>query len=60
MEKKWKRPEYRSAVVKSPPTGETEIPNGHMEQFDRSIRHKSKQNDMNHTVDAETAGLVVR
>lgn len=35
---------YRPAIVKSPPIGEIEIPGDYMEELDRAIRRKTRQN----------------
>lgn len=36
---------YMSAVSKTPPVGKTVIPSSHMEELDRAIRQKVRQND---------------
>ncbi len=50
---------YMSAVSKTPPEDTIVIPSSHMEELDRAIRQKVRQNEAERAASVETAGKYV-
>ncbi len=48
--------DYLSAVSKTPPVNRIAVPSSHMEELDRAIRQKVKQNEAERVASIEAAG----
>lgn len=47
---------YMSAVSNTPPVALVAVPSSHMEELDRAIRQKVRQNEAEHIASIETIG----
>lgn len=47
---------YLSAVSKTPPVNRIAVPSSHMEELDRAIRQKVRQNEAERAASIEAAG----
>lgn len=50
---------YMSAVPNTPPIGKIAIPSSHMEELDRAIRQKVRQNEAERAASMEVAGKYI-
>lgn len=50
---------YKSAVSKTPPIGRIVIPSSHMEELDRAVRQKVRQNEAERAAGVEAAGRYI-
>lgn len=47
---------YMSAVSETPPAGKVAVPSSHMEDLDRAIKQKVRQNEAERAASMEVAG----